>query len=217
MDDRQHIGQFGNNNPGRGNDRRGRRFAEQNRMTAGGLSRFTIRDAVADHEAAGEIEIEFASGPEQHSWFRLSAVASIIGGVGADVGGIDGSALLGQKFGKPIGYPRGLAVSEQAPANPRLVGDHDEPKALFSKLLENRRGVRQQHHMIGRRNVAVVVHKYAVTVEKYSAMAHNIECRMKNEEPLFVGRAPWPAADALVGPAEDRRTALATQIAHHKK
>ena len=26
-----------------------------------------------------------------------------------------------------------------------------------------------------------------------------------NEEALFVGRAPWPAADAHVGPAEDTR------------
>jgi hypothetical protein len=29
--------------------------------------------------------------------------------------------------------------------------------------------------------------------------------RRWNEEALFVGRAPWPAADAHVGPAEDTR------------
>jgi hypothetical protein len=174
LNDPRHIGEFRDNNPGRGNGWNGKHFGEQNRLTAGGLSRFAIRDAVADHETAGEIEIEFASGPEQHSWFRFAAVASVIGWVGADIGGIDGSALLGQKFGKPICYSGGLGVSEQASANPGLVSDDYEPKALVPKLLENSGDVRQQRHPIGRRHITEVVHKYAVTVEKYSAMAHNI-------------------------------------------
>ena len=99
---------------------------DQNRGNPRRTAGIDVAPAVADHEAAREIDAQFALGAEQHAGLRLATVAfrRAFAGVITDFHAIDGERPPHVVVNRLDGFLLGRAA-----ANVRLVGGDDEEEA----------------------------------------------------------------------------------------
>jgi hypothetical protein len=98
--------------------------ADQDRTASRAPSRFDVAPAVADHDAAGEIDAELLAGGKNESRFRLSTIAAIIVVVIAHSHVIEPERAGERAVGLLDKFPRC-----PSPPHVRLIRHHDEKES----------------------------------------------------------------------------------------
>jgi hypothetical protein len=102
---------------------------------------------------------------EQETRFRLSAIACLLGTVGAVEDAIHASALMLDLLDHPPVDGLQPARRDEAPGNGRLVADHNDSEAALREQAQRGENSRQKVELVPRRDVGVpVVVDHAVAI-----------------------------------------------------